>query len=300
MLTIRISLDIPSNATFIAIIVSKENYNSITQGLAKYQTAENDFKTINWKYFYPFNQPRTEFSTGEIVMFAGKFIVENLEQYVTVSSICVIATGDPEQVFEANEIPLSTPHWESTYFDAECYQYNSHTNSKKAHMRCVTSDFTVIEVTDVDFMTNNINSVQSMQIGSSSGASDNHLDIDLIVEDVDFSTPQTSKRPRRITSRYSNQSTNLPPVNVEPATLIPTPITPVNLNPGMVQNQKGKSKLSDLALNYLEPAAIDNTQDKRTRVEDAPDDENEALIEPILKEVPKKTKSGRTSKESKK
>ncbi|RIB01829.1 hypothetical protein C2G38_2229568 [Gigaspora rosea] len=99
-----------SHATFIAIIVSKENYNSLTQDLAKYQTAENDFKTINWKYFYPFNQPRTEFSTGDIVMFAGKFIVENLEQYVTVSSICVIATGDPEQVFEANEIPLSTPH----------------------------------------------------------------------------------------------------------------------------------------------------------------------------------------------
>ncbi|RIB00662.1 hypothetical protein C2G38_2233508 [Gigaspora rosea] len=261
----------PSHATFIAIIVSKENYNSLTQGLAKYLTAENDFKTINWKYFYPFNQPRTEFSTGDI--------------YVTVSSICVIATGDPEQVFEANEIPLSTPHCmfpvqitreqkeigESTYFDAECYQYNSHTNSKKAHIRCVTSDFTVIEVTDVDFMTNNINTVQSMQIGSSSVASDNRSDIDLIVEDVDFSTPQTSKRPRRITSRYSNQSPNLLPVNVEPATLILTPITPVNLNHGMVQNQK-----------------------------DAPDDEDEALIEPILEEVPKKTKSGRTSKKSKK
>ncbi|CAG8735348.1 2514_t:CDS:2, partial [Gigaspora rosea] len=140
--------------------------------------------------------------------------------------------------------------------------------------RCVTSDFTVIEVTDVDFMTNNINTVQSMQIGSSSVASDNRSDIDLIVEDVDFSTPQTSKRPRRITSRYSNQSPNLLPVNVEPATLILTPITPVNLNHGMVQNQK----------------------DKRTRVEDAPDDEDEALIEPILEEVPKKTKSGRTSK----
>ncbi|RIA99904.1 hypothetical protein C2G38_2236693 [Gigaspora rosea] len=121
-------------------------------------------------------------------------------------------------------------------------------------MRCVTSDFTVIEVTDVDFMTNNINTVQSMQIGSSSGASDNRSDIDLIVEDVDF---------------------------IEPATLIPTPITPVNLNPGM-------------------SAAIDNTQDRRTRVEDAPDDEDEALIEPILEEVPKKTKSGRTSKKSKK
>ncbi|CAG8691669.1 16573_t:CDS:2, partial [Gigaspora margarita] len=47
---------------------------------------------------------------GNIVMFASKFIVENLEQYITVSSACVIVTDDPEQVFEADEIPLSTPH----------------------------------------------------------------------------------------------------------------------------------------------------------------------------------------------
>lgn len=68
----------------------------------------------------------------------------------------------------------------------------------------------------------------------------------------------------------------------------------------MVQNQKGKGKLSDLALNYLEPVAMDNTQDKRTRVEDAPEDEDEDLIEPILEEVHIKTKSGRISKKSKK
>lgn len=220
----------PSHATFIAIIVSKENYNSLVQGLAKYQTAENDFKIINWKYFYPFNQPRTEFSTGDIVMFAGKFIIENLEQNITVSYACIIATGNPEQVFEASEIPISTPHCmfpvqinreqkevgESTHFDTECYQYNSHTNSKKARMklrafyptnapifaylrtnnnirmgrtfiisgfvRRVTSDFTVVEVTDVDFITNNANTVQSVQIGSSSGASDNRSDIDLIMK----------------------------------------------------------------------------------------------------------------------
>ncbi|CAG8855310.1 39114_t:CDS:1, partial [Gigaspora margarita] len=178
--------------------------------------------------------PRTEFSTGDIVMFAGKFIIENLEQYITVSYACIIATGDPKQVFEASEILISTPHCmfpvqitreqkeveESTYFDTECYQYNSHTNSKKARMklrafyptnaprfaylrtnnnirmgrtfiisgfvRCITSNFTVVEVTDVDFITNNANTLQSVQIGFSSSASDNRSDIDLIIEDVDL------------------------------------------------------------------------------------------------------------------
>ncbi|CAG8849670.1 33070_t:CDS:2, partial [Gigaspora margarita] len=229
-----------------------------------YQTAENDFKIINWKYFYPFNQPRTEFSTGDIVIFAGKFIIENLEQYITVSYACIIATGDPEQVFEASEILISTPHCmfpvQITYEQKEVrmklrafYPINAarfaylHTNNNirmgrtfiiSGFVRRVTSDFTVVEVTDVDFITNNANTVQSVQIGSSSGASDNRSDIDLIIEDVDLSTPRTSKRPCGITSKYSNKSTNLPPVNIEPAMSILTPVNPINLNPGMVQNQK--------------------------------------------------------------
>ncbi|CAG8845786.1 11509_t:CDS:1, partial [Racocetra persica] len=54
--------------------------------------------------------PYTEFSAEDIVMFTEKFLVENLEQYITVSHVNIIATGDSNQEFEANEIPLSIPH----------------------------------------------------------------------------------------------------------------------------------------------------------------------------------------------
>ncbi|CAG8853373.1 20974_t:CDS:1, partial [Gigaspora margarita] len=67
---------------------------------------------------------------------------------------------------------------------------------------------------------------------------DNHSDIDLIVENLDLSTSQILKRLCRITSRYFNKSTNLPSVNIEPAMLILTLVNPVNLNLGIVQNQK--------------------------------------------------------------
>ncbi|CAG8845089.1 32187_t:CDS:1, partial [Gigaspora margarita] len=53
---------------------------------------------------------------------------------------------------------------------------------------CITSDFTIVKVTNINFITNNTNIVQSIQISSSSGALDNHLDIDLIVKDIDLST----------------------------------------------------------------------------------------------------------------
>ncbi|CAG8788342.1 19044_t:CDS:2, partial [Gigaspora margarita] len=225
----------PSHATFIAIIVLKENYNSLAQGLAKYQTAENDFKIINWKYFYPFNQPHTEFSTVYYFSYA-----------------CIIATGNPEQVFEASKILISTPHCmfpvqiiceqkevgESTYFDTKCYQYNSHTNSKKAHMKLRAFYPTNVPRFACLRTNNNIRMGRTFIISehansSSSDASNNCSDIDLIIEDVDLSTPQLSKRPCRITSKYSNKSTNLSPVNIEPATSILTLVNPVNLNSGM-------------------------------------------------------------------
>lgn len=56
------------------IALKEDNFRVLfpTQGFAKYQSAETDFKIIRWKYFYPFNQPYTEFSVGDIVMFVGK------------------------------------------------------------------------------------------------------------------------------------------------------------------------------------------------------------------------------------
>ncbi|CAG8716320.1 16009_t:CDS:1, partial [Cetraspora pellucida] len=221
----------PSHAMVIVVIATKENFNSLIQGFAKYQIVENDFKIIHWKYFYPFNQPYTEFLAGDVVMFAGKFIVENLEQYFTVFYPCVIAPTDPDHEFQAEEIPLSVPHCmfptlvirepkecgDSMYFDSICYQYNSITNSRNVQMklrifyptdaphfsylhvnnsvktgrtfivsgfiRCITSDFTIVELTDFDFISTNVNAVQNVQVSTSSVTSSHRSDIDLIAKD---------------------------------------------------------------------------------------------------------------------
>ncbi|CAG8633327.1 7408_t:CDS:1, partial [Scutellospora calospora] len=274
-----------------------------------------------------------------IVMFAGKFIVKNLEQYISVSYACVIASSDPDQEFQANEIPLSIPHCmlsvlvnhepkecgESTYFNASCYQYNSSTNSRNVHMklriffptnaprysylrannsikigktfivsgfvRRITADFTIIELTDLDFVTTNINTIQNVQGSTSS---------------------RTPKRPRVIASRSSKQSTSSTPVVNEPIPL-PTSITPINTNLETVQVQKGKKKLSDLALNCLELIVTDNAQDENIYVEDASEEnddlellyEQELLCEQELLssqdvEGQKKKRNKRTSKKVKK
>ncbi|CAG8675456.1 40768_t:CDS:2 [Gigaspora margarita] len=323
----------PSHASFITIVVTKDNFSSLTQGIAKYQTEENEFKIVHWKYFYPYDCSYTEFSVGDIVMFTGKLIVENLEQYITVSSASVIASGDPEQVFEANKIPLSTPHCmipiqvtcdpkelgDSTYFDATCCQYNSITSSKNVHMKLrlfyptnsprftylrannsikmtrsfivsgfichVTSEFTIIEATDVDFMPTNVSSVQNTQESSSSSSSNNCSVINLTADDIDFAvtTSQTSKRPCGMISKSSKQGSNPPPIINEPVTPIPTPTT-INIGSETIKNKKGKNKLSNLALDCLEPIVMDDTQDRRTHVKDAPYDDDEDDLEFLLQQ----------------
>ncbi|CAG8506278.1 11535_t:CDS:2 [Dentiscutata erythropus] len=69
----------------------------------------------------------------------NEFIIENLEQYINVTHVTVIAAGDLNREFEPGEISISIPHCmffitvkcearnmrDMTHFGADCYQYNS-------------------------------------------------------------------------------------------------------------------------------------------------------------------------------
>ncbi|CAG8618617.1 19235_t:CDS:2 [Cetraspora pellucida] len=243
----------PSHATVIVVIATKENFNSLTQRFAKYQMAENDFKIVHWKYFYPFNQPYTEFSVGNIVMFAGKFIVENLEQYVTVSYLCVIVPADPDREFQAEEIPLGVPYCMfSVLITREPKQCSDsivktgRTFIVSGFIRHITSDFTIVKLTDFDFISANVNTVQNVQVSTSSVTSSYHSDIDLITKDVESTT-------------------------FESIAPFSTSLIPSDPNPKMSQIQKGKNKLSDLALSGLELTIANDLQDEYIVDEDASD-----------------------------
>ncbi|CAG8461889.1 21802_t:CDS:2 [Dentiscutata erythropus] len=248
-------------------------------------------------------------------MFGGKFMVENLEQYVTVSYANVIAAGEPNQEFVANKIPISVLHCmfivlvsheprecgDSTYFKAGCYQYNAHTTSRSVYMkmriffptnaprfsyirannsikpnrtfiisgfvRRITSDFTILEVMDIDFMPTNLNTVQNVQPSTSANVSEHRSDIDTIAEDIDSNISQAPKRPRGFASRTLNQNAS----------------SSTTINESVVQPQNSISSANFSA-----------------KVEDAPeDDELEFISEQIVEEEQKKTKNKRASKKAK-
>ncbi|CAG8509453.1 8061_t:CDS:1 [Gigaspora margarita] len=328
----------PSHTTLIVIIITKENTNSLAHGFVKYQLAENDFKIIYWRYFYPFNKPQVKFMIGDIILFAGKFVIKNLEQHITVSYANVIAAGNPNHEFEANKIPISVPHCmfhitisyepkecrESMYFEARCYQYNLHTNSKNVYMKlrifystnalqfsylcanssirmgrsfivsgfvsCITSDFVIFEVTNVDFMASNVNVVQNAQLSITSNISERRSDIDMIVEDTDSNILWAVKRPCRLIPRLLKQSSGLFAVMNEAAAPSQDPALSTNISANTVRIQKNKNKLSDLALNILELSTVNSAQNCQVQVKDAPedDDEFEILEETVVEEVSKK------------
>ncbi|CAG8810024.1 5427_t:CDS:2, partial [Gigaspora margarita] len=200
-------------------------------------------------------------------MFAGKFVIENLEQHVTVFCANVIAIRDSNHEFEANKILISVPHCmfhvivsrelkeckESTYFEAGIRTGRSFIVSE--FISRITSDFVIFEVTDIDFMTSNVNIVQDVKPSITLTISEHHSDIDIIAEDANSNIPWAVKRPRRLTSRPLKQSSGLSTINDESVAPSQDPGSSTNI------------------------------------IEDAPkDDDKFEILEESIVEVPKKNK----------
>ncbi|CAG8770514.1 19434_t:CDS:1, partial [Racocetra fulgida] len=168
-------------------------------------------------------------------------------------------------------------------------------------IRRVTSDFTIVELTDLDFMSTNVNAIQNVQTSTSSLASDHRSDIDLIAEDVDSTTSRAPKRPHILAPRSSKQGASSSPIINESAASSSSSVTPINTIPETVQIQKGKKKLSDLALNCLEQPTMDDTRDEDVYAEDVSvdDDDLELLCQQDVEE-PKKKRNRRSSQRNRK
>ncbi|CAG8660274.1 4876_t:CDS:2, partial [Cetraspora pellucida] len=85
------------------------------------------------------------------------------------------------------------------------------------------------------------------------------------------------KRPCVITSRSFNQDANISVID-ESAAPFPTLSTSTHAAFKTVQIQKGKKKLSDLALDCLEITVMDNDQNRHVYTEDASEDDDLELL----------------------
>ncbi|CAG8760573.1 3218_t:CDS:1, partial [Gigaspora rosea] len=86
----------------------KNENNSFTHGMVQYQPLENIFSTIYWKHFDSLDKSNNNFSVGDIVSIAGKFGIENLEQFITIASATIVDKKDSTDEFNSEIIPFNT------------------------------------------------------------------------------------------------------------------------------------------------------------------------------------------------
>ncbi|CAG8630807.1 17312_t:CDS:2, partial [Cetraspora pellucida] len=127
----------------------------------------------------------------------------------------------------------------------------------------ITPDFTIVELTNLNFISTNANTIQNVQVSASSVALDNRPDIDLIAEDVDSTTSQVPKRSHIIMSRSSKQSTSSFSVTSNSTTPFPTSITPININPGTDERVCPEDVSEDDDLEYLREQDVEEEQIKK-------------------------------------
>ncbi|RIB21038.1 hypothetical protein C2G38_2034720 [Gigaspora rosea] len=135
----------PIHASIVVFITTKNENNAFTQGMAQYQSSENTFATVHWKRF---NDLKVDFSVGDIVSVAGKFVIENSEQFITIASATIVNKENSKDEFDAQLISLNTPHvmfnvtvtrdlktsGDTVHFGVETHEYNSCTGNRDIHM----------------------------------------------------------------------------------------------------------------------------------------------------------------------
>ncbi|RIB04591.1 hypothetical protein C2G38_2221958 [Gigaspora rosea] len=116
--------------------------------MVQYQPLENIFSTIYWKHFDSLDKSNNNFSVGDIVSIAGKFGIENLEQFITIASATIVDKKDSTDEFNSEIIPFNTLYLifnatvtrdlktsgETIHFRVETCKYNSCTRNCDIHI----------------------------------------------------------------------------------------------------------------------------------------------------------------------
>src|SRR5260364_441729 len=100
----------PSHVALLVVIIFAKNGQSCSYGQAKYNLSKEGSQVIRWKYFFSPNEQPKVFTGGDLVLFSGKFIVENSEQCIAVTYSSTLDTGNPNHEFDITGVSPCIPH----------------------------------------------------------------------------------------------------------------------------------------------------------------------------------------------
>ncbi|CAG8768672.1 7894_t:CDS:2 [Gigaspora margarita] len=95
-----------SHVALLVAITSVKNNHLFSYGLAKYKISKEITQTIRWKYFFPTNEQPQFFTPGDLVFILGKYMIENLEQCITISYASIVNNDSPNCEFDVSNIPV--------------------------------------------------------------------------------------------------------------------------------------------------------------------------------------------------
>ncbi|RIB26793.1 hypothetical protein C2G38_2138137 [Gigaspora rosea] len=138
-----------SHVALLVAITSIKNYHLFLYGLAKYKFSKEISQTVRWKYFFTMNKQPQQYTPSDLVFISEKYVIENLEQCITISYKSIINNKNPNHEFAVSDVPECVPHCmismtanrklkeveDYVYFGVESVEYNSVTGSSAVKMQ---------------------------------------------------------------------------------------------------------------------------------------------------------------------
>ncbi|CAG8646672.1 21810_t:CDS:2 [Gigaspora margarita] len=139
----------PSHVALLVAVMSVKSNPFFLYGLAKYKVLNDISQTIRWKYFFPTNKQPQLFTPSNLVFISGKYVIEKLEQCITISYASITNNENPNREFDISDIPVCIPHCmisvtvnrkpkeigDYIHFGVESVEYNSVTGSSAVKMQ---------------------------------------------------------------------------------------------------------------------------------------------------------------------
>ncbi|CAG8713806.1 43165_t:CDS:2 [Gigaspora margarita] len=187
----------PLHVALLVAVTSVKNNRLFSHGLAKYKFSKEISQTVRWKYFFPTNEQLQQFTPSDLVFISGKYVVENLEQCITISYASIINSKNPNCEFDISDVPEHANHKlkeveDYVHFGVESIEYNSVTIGKHVFrvglFKFLKSGQIIIEATDIDYLrtsTLNYNTFKNSLINSR-----NRSIIDIVADDIESISAQ--------------------------------------------------------------------------------------------------------------
>ncbi|CAG8458730.1 661_t:CDS:2 [Scutellospora calospora] len=213
-----------SHLALLVIITTIKNNSLCSYSLAKYKLSEQTSYTISWKYFFSTNGLSRLFTPNDLMLISGRFVIKNSKQCMTIAYTTIFYNGYTNYEFKFIDVLICIPYY---MFSILVNQYNSITgftnvkieitvfysskSIKFKHLEFLgsnikventylisgffkfsNSDKMIIEATDIDYsrpLPLNFNISKNF----SNTLSNTRLIIDIIADDIDSITDQSSK-----------------------------------------------------------------------------------------------------------